>query len=76
MTSNKEKTIYYYDKDPGYDVIKNITNGFFTTLSLADGRIMFLNEMGEYHCKLNKEATKIYGIKIYGKIVIIGKVNH
>ena len=33
MTSNKEKTIYYYDKDPGYDVIKNITNGFFTTLS-------------------------------------------
>ena len=50
--------------------------GFFTTLSLADGRIMFLNETGEYHCKLNKEATKIYGIKIYGKIVIIGKINH
>ena len=32
MTSNKEETIYYYDEDPGYDVIKNITNGIFYNL--------------------------------------------
>jgi|TARA_R110002074_G_C12047848_1_gene619429 hypothetical protein len=75
MTTNKEKTIYYYDEDPGYETIKNITNGYFTTLPLDGGKIMFLNEMGEYTCEINKEASQIYGVKIYGKIVIIGKIN-
>jgi|TARA_R110001592_G_scaffold49078_1_gene153492 hypothetical protein len=75
MTTNQEKTIYYFDEDPGYETIQKITNGYFTTLSLTDGRIMFLNEAGEYTCEINNEASKIYNIKIYGKIVIIGKVN-
>ncbi len=75
MRYNKEKTIHYFDEDPGYDTIKNITNGFFTTLSLADGRIMFLNETGEYHCELNKEATTMFGIIIYGPIAIVGVSN-
>ena len=32
MNSNKEKTIFYFQEDPGYDTLKEITKGYFTTL--------------------------------------------
>ena len=73
-TTNKENTIYYYDLDPGYDTIKRITNGLFSVLHLVDGRTMFINERGYLVSPINKEAGKIYGIKIYGNIVIVGKI--
>ncbi len=75
MKTNPEKTIYYFDEDPGYDTIKNITNGYFRTLKLTDGRTMFLNGQGEKRCYYNNEASDIYGICIYGTIVIVGKIN-
>ena len=75
MKTNPEKTIYYFDEDPGYDTIKNITNGYFRTLKLTDGRTMFLNGEGENTCYYNNEASNIYGICIYGTIVIVGKIN-
>ena len=73
-TTNKEGTIYYFDIDPGYDTIKRITNGLFSVLHLVDGRTMFINERGSLVSPINKEAGKMYGIKIYGNIVIVGKI--
>lgn len=73
-TTNKQGTIYYFDVDPGYDTIKRITNGLFSVLHLVDGRTMFINETGSLVSPINKEAGKIYGIKIYGNIVIVGKI--
>ena len=73
MQSNPEKTIYYYDEDPGYEKLQEITQGYFTTLQLADGRIIFLNETGEHHLPINKEATVMFGIVIYGTIAIVGR---
>ena len=73
MQTNKEKTIYYFDEDPGYDILKTITKGYFTTLKLVDGRIIFMNESGEHRLEINKEATVMFGIVIYGNIAIVGK---
>mgnify|MGYP001159618383 CR=1 FL=1 len=73
-TTNNEKTIYYYHKDPGYDTIKRITNGLFSVLHLVDGRTMFINEKGYLVSPINNEATNMFGIKIYGNIVIVGKI--
>ena len=42
-------------------------------MKLADNRILFLNETGEYHLPINKEATVMFGIIMYGNIVIVGK---
>ena len=72
LTNSKPKTIYYFDDDPGFEELQKITGGYFTTLSLADGRIMFLNEEGEYTCELNSEASNMFGIRIYGNIAILG----
>ena len=33
-TTNNEMTIYYFENDPGYDIIKRITNGQCTVLHL------------------------------------------
>ena len=73
-TTNKEKTIYYFQTDPGYDNIKRITNGDFTVLHLVDGRTMFVNERGYLVSPINNEASNMYGIKIYGNIVIVGQI--
>tara|TARA_Y100001970_G_C14253363_1_gene873394 strand:- start:130 stop:351 length:222 start_codon:yes stop_codon:yes gene_type:complete len=73
MKTNKEKTIYYFDKDPGYDTLKKITQGWFTILKTVDGRSIYLNEEGEYKLPINKEATDMFGIKIYGNIAIISE---
>tara|TARA_Y100001935_G_scaffold249414_1_gene247998 strand:+ start:1702 stop:1929 length:228 start_codon:yes stop_codon:yes gene_type:complete len=72
MKTNKEKTIYYYKNDPGYDTIKKITQGWFTILKTNDNRSIYLNEEGEYKLPINKEATQMFGIKMYGNIAIIG----
>ena len=72
MRYNKEKTIYYFDEDPGYEILKTITRGFFTTLKTADGRIIFMNENGENNQNINKEATTMFGIVMYGPIAIVG----
>ena len=58
VTNSKPKTIYYFDDDPGYEELQKITGGeYFTTSSLADGRTMFLNELGEHTltCEMNKD---------------------
>ena len=73
-TTNNEKTIYYFDEDPGYDIIKRITNGLFSVLHLVDGRTMFVNEKGYLVSSINNEASNMFGIKIYGNIVIVGKI--
>ena len=74
LTNNKTKSIYYFDEDPGYEKLQEITGGYFTTLSLADGRTIFLNEEGEITCKINTEATDMFnGVLIYGNIAIVGK---
>lgn len=73
MQTNDEKTIYYFDEDPGYEKIQEITKGYFTTMKLADNRMLFLNEAGEYSLPINKEATVMFGIIMYGNIVIVGK---
>ena len=44
MKTNKEKTIYYFKKDPGYDTLKRITQGWFTILKTNDNRSIYLNE--------------------------------
>lgn len=75
-TTNKEKTIYYFQHDPGYDTIKRITNGEFTVLHLVDGRTMFVNERGNLVSPINNEASNMYGIKIYGNIVIVGQIKN
>ena len=72
MKTNKEKTIYYFKKDPGYDTLKKITQGWFTILKTDDNRSIYLNEEGEYKLPINKEATQMFGIKMYGNIAIIG----
>lgn len=72
MKTNNEKTIYYFDKDPGFDKLKNITNGYFTMLKTKDDRCVFMNENGEYSQPLNIQATDLFGIKIYGNIAIVG----
>lgn len=72
MNTNIEKTIYYFDKDPGYSAIQAITKGYFTTLKKADGKTIFLSEDGEHHLPINKEATEMFGIVIYGNIAIVG----
>ena len=38
-----------------------------------DGRILFMNESGEHRLEINKEATVMFGIVIYGNIAIVGK---
>ncbi len=72
MNSNKEKTIFYFQEDPGYDTLKEITKGYFTTLKTVDNKIIFMNENGEHSCSINKEATVMFGIVIYGNIAIVG----
>jgi len=74
MKTNKEKTIYYFSEDPGYDILKTITKGYFTTLKTADGRTIFMNESGEQNQEINKEATIMFGIVMYGNIAIVGKI--
>ena len=37
---------------------------------------MFLREDGEYTCDINKTATEMFKIKIYGRIVIVGSSLH
>ena len=76
MKTNKEKTIYYFDEDPGYDILKSITKGYFTTLKTADSRIIFMNESGEHRLEINKEATVMFGIVLYGNIAIVGIPNN
>ena len=76
MKTNKEKTIYYFDKDPGYETLKTITKGYFTILNTYDGRTIYLNETGKYHLPINDQASMKYGIKIYGPIAIVGKVEN
>ena len=73
-TTNNENTINYFDEDPGYDTIKRITNGLFSVLHLVDGRTLFLNERGNLVSPLYNEASSMFGIKIYGNIVIVGKI--
>ena len=73
-TTIKESTISYFHYDPGYDIIKTITNGQCTVLHLIDGRTMFVNERGSLVSPLNNEASNMYGIKIYGNIVIVGQI--
>ena len=73
MKTNKQKTIYYFNKDPGYDTLKNITHVYFTILKTVDGRSIYLNEEGEYKLPINKEATQMFGIVIYGNIAIISE---
>ena len=73
MSTNPEKTIYYFDKDPGYTALQAITKGYFTTLKMADGRTIFLNENGENHLPINKEATLRFGIVMWGNIAIVGE---
>tara|TARA_B110000977_G_scaffold20330_1_gene24392 strand:- start:444 stop:677 length:234 start_codon:yes stop_codon:yes gene_type:complete len=70
---NKEKTVYYFDADPGYEKLKTITKGYFTVMNTTDGRKMFMNEVGEYTLPLNVQASNMFRIKIYGNIAIIGK---
>lgn len=67
------KSIYYFDEDPGYEELQKITGGCFTTLSLVDGRTMFLNDVGELTCELNSEASNMFGVLIFGNIAIVGK---
>ena len=71
---NKEKTIYYFDEDPGYKDLKKITKGYFTVMNTTDGRSVVMNEEGEYTLPLNKQAIDMFGLKIYGNIAIIGKL--
>ena len=75
MKTNKEKTIFYFEKDPGYETLKKITQGWFTMLNTTDNRTVVMNEEGEYGLPINQEATNMFGIKIYGNIAIIGKLN-
>jgi len=72
MKTNNEKTIYYFDKDPGFDKLKSITQGWFTILKTIDGLSIYLNENGEYKLPINKEATDMFGIIMYGNIAIVG----
>ena len=71
-SEEKPKTIYYFDEDPGYDTLKEITKGWFTVLRTVDGRSIYMSEDGEHHLPINKEATTMFGIVIYGNIAIIG----
>jgi hypothetical protein len=65
-------SIQYFDKDPGYETIKRITSGYFTSMPLLDGRILFLNENGMNDCEINEEASKMCGMVVYGNIAIVG----
>ena len=72
MKTNKEKTIYYFKKDPGYETLKTITQGWFTFLRTIDNKTIVMNEEGEIkRLPINKEASNLFGIKIYGNIAII-----
>lgn len=75
MNTNSEKTIFYFEKDPGYETLKNITKGWFTMLETVDNKKVVMNEEGEYKLPINKEASEMFGIKIYGNIAIIGQKN-
>jgi hypothetical protein len=74
MKANKEKTIFYFEKDPGYDILKKITQGWFTMLNTTDNLTIVINEQGEYKLPINNQATKMFGIKLYGNVAIIGKL--
>ena len=73
MKTNKEKSIFYFEKDPGFETLIKITNGYFTMLKMVDGRTAVMNESGELSLSINKEATEMFGVDIYGNIAIIGK---
>jgi hypothetical protein len=68
--------IIYYKEDPGYDTIVKIVGWKVKTLQLADGGVMFIRENGQNMCDINKTATDIFKIKIYGRIVIVGSNLH
>jgi|TARA_B110000971_G_C19959286_1_gene477157 hypothetical protein len=70
---NQEKTIYYFDEDPGYENIQKITDGYFRVMNTIDDRSVFMNESGKYTHNLNEQASNMFGLKIYGNIAIIGK---
>jgi len=72
----QKKEIFYFDTDPGYDTIKDVCKGDFTTLTMSDGRTIFLNETGKYHLPVNRRATEMFGIVIYGDIAIVGIPNN
>jgi hypothetical protein len=40
----------------------------------TDGRSVFMNETGEYTLPLNKQASDMFGLKMYGNIAIVGKL--
>ena len=68
----KQKTIFFFDKEPALKIIQEIINGYITILYLPDGKIMYVNEDGILlNLPLNKKATKMVGFEVYGKAIVI-----
>ena len=69
----KQSEIIYLEEEPDFRVIQKIVGGYFTSIRLSNGKLMYVNEEGELrNIKYNNQATKLVGYTIYGTALIIG----
>lgn len=68
----ENKEIVYADTEPDEETIRQIVGGYFTTISLKNHKLMYVNEEGELQkLHLNKSATSMVGYNIYGNVLIL-----
>jgi|TARA_B110000858_G_C17763479_1_gene455721 hypothetical protein len=68
----KERTIFYYKKEPDLETIQKIVDGYFTIINTPDNKLMYVNEEGELKkLPVNNEASKMVGFNVYGKVLIV-----
>lgn len=71
----KKVKVYFFDLEPS-NLRELVECEYFSFISCSDDRIMTVDEEGESkELKLNKEATKLAGQKIYGNAVVFNKFN-
>ena len=71
----KKVKVHFFDLEPS-NLRELVECEYFSFISCSDDRIMTVDEEGESKdLKLNKEATKLAGQKIYGNAVVFNKFN-
>jgi hypothetical protein len=72
MTHTLNQTqVIYTNIEPNHEYINNLVGGYFTSISLGNNKIMYMNEDGEtIKLPINDEASSIVGYTIYGNVLI------
>ncbi len=66
-------TVRYMKKEPALDALQKAVGGYIAAVRLRDGRTMYVDEDGiAKGLTLNREASDLAGIPLFGTAVVIG----